>query len=152
MTALTMYSKKRIAIVAQENQKTELIEWSYSNRKILEQQTITATGGSAHILEGTLNMPVVKLPGVNFDGIQELEKMIQEKEIDVLVFFPNINEQLATDDKVQSLLTIAAEQNLLIAFNMTTADLFLQSLVLSKDYTVGQNGYDIEIATLRGIS
>ena len=149
MATLTMYSKKRIAIVAQESLKTELIEWSYANRKILEQQTVAATGAGAHILEGTLNKPVTKLPTINVDGLQQLEKMIQKRRIDILIFFPNINEQLATNEKVQSLITVAAEQNVLIAFNQTTANLFLQSLVLSKD---NKDEFDLEIAALRSIS
>ena len=49
---------KRIAIIAFDNKKTELIEWSYFNRHLLIPHQIFALAYAANVLEGTLNKKV----------------------------------------------------------------------------------------------
>ncbi|MBI1781583.1 MAG: hypothetical protein HYR66_09470 [Sphingobacteriales bacterium] len=144
---MNMERKLTIAIAANDTQKTELIEWSYANKKILEQQLIVAPGTSADILQGVLLTPVIKLSPIGTGGIAELEKMLDAKEIDILIFFPSINEQTVSAEKFQALLNKVAEQNIIIAFNRSTADVVLQSLAHDETTIV----LDKEIATLKGI-
>jgi methylglyoxal synthase len=143
-----MKTKMKIAIEADLSRKTELIEWSYANKKILEQHTIIAHDANADILHGVLLTPVIKLSPVANGGIGELEKMLEQKEIDILIFFPSINEQSVSAEKFQALLNLAAEQNIIIAFNKTTADLVLQNLASAKEIA---KGYELDIAALKGI-
>ena len=52
---------KRIAIVATDNKRADLIEWSYFNKDILTQHQLTAVGETGIVLEGTLNITIHKL-------------------------------------------------------------------------------------------
>jgi methylglyoxal synthase len=146
MSAETNNMKKmNIVIAANETNKTALIEWSYANKNILEQHNIIAPGKSAVLLKGVLLVPVLQLSPVTTGGIAELEKMVEENEVDVLLFFPSLQDQDVVADKFRNLLTLASEKDILIAFNTTTANLVLQSLANS-------NEVDMEIATLKALS
>lgn len=118
----------KIVIVANETKKTPLIEWSYANKKILEQHSMIATGACAHILEGVLLQPVHQLSPVTTGGITEIEKMVVAGEVDMLIFFPSLQDQSVVTDKFRHLVTISSEKDILIAFNTSTADLLLHHL------------------------
>ena len=78
---------KRIAIVADDNKRTELIEWSYFNKEILEQHELTAISETAEVLEGTLKSPVKKLFTRDTGGYEELAELMEANKIDILFFF-----------------------------------------------------------------
>lgn len=115
----------KIVIIANETKKTPLIEWSYANKKILEQHAIMATGASAHLLEGTLLQPVHQLSPVSAGGITEIEKLVAAGEVDMLIFFPGLKDQSVVTDKFRHLVTTSSEKDILIAFNTATANLLL---------------------------
>ena len=125
--------KKRIAIVAQENKKTELIEWSYFNKNLLMQHEIIAEGKAGDILEGTLNIPVLKLAGGPMGGYRQLASMISEGEVDILVFFWNA-ETLLEENDIKNLLHTAVGENILIAYNIPSADFIFASALMDKKY------------------
>jgi methylglyoxal synthase len=145
MSTETNNRKMNIVIAANETNKTALIEWSYANKKILEQHFIMAPGKNADLLTGVLLVPVLQLSPVTSGGIAELEKMVEANEVDILLFFPSLQHQDVVTDKFRNLLTLASEKDILIAFNTTTANLVLQSLANNKKV-------DREIATLKALS
>jgi methylglyoxal synthase len=52
---------KRIALVAHDNKKKDLLEWAYYNRTVLSQHELIATGTTGKLLEEKLGRPVKKL-------------------------------------------------------------------------------------------
>ena len=89
MNSLSKTNKKRIAVVAHQNKKVDLINWSYYNKNVLMQHEIIAIGKAGNILEGTINIPVQKLMTGPFGGDQQLSAMIEEGKIDIIIFFSN---------------------------------------------------------------
>ena len=122
------FTHKRIAIVAFDTNRTELIEWSYGHKDFLHQHTIIANGATATLLEGTLNTPVTNLPSGSLGGYQQLANMIDKGKIDILLYFGdpgNINEQHAG---MLDLLPLANRQDILISCSSSTTDLIMKSL------------------------
>jgi methylglyoxal synthase len=113
---------KRIAIVADENKRTELIEWSYFNKKTLSAHEIITTDMNADLLNATLDRPVTSLAGG-----AELAKRIQGNDIDILVFFGDPG-KAATIFETRELPAIALEKNIPLACNRSTADMIITNL------------------------
>ena len=78
---------KRIAFVANDNNRKSLIEWSYYNQEILKNHELIATGVMADILEGTVGVPVTKLQNSASAANHQLAAMIADQQIDILLFF-----------------------------------------------------------------
>ena len=133
MNNRTMKKTKNIAFIASDNKNSELIEWSYFNRDLLLKHEITATGSAINILEGTLNRPVNKLISGPLGGYKMLAEMIAEGKIDALIFFTS-NETQHKDFEV--LMESIKDNNILTAFNKTTADFIFNSPLMNKEYFV----------------
>ncbi len=58
---IAMKHDKKIALVAHDNKKRDLVEWSKYNQALLEHHTIYATGTTGEILEQELGFKINKL-------------------------------------------------------------------------------------------
>lgn len=131
-------SKKRIAIIVDDNKRTSLIEWSYFNKDILCHYEIIANEITADLLKGTLNMPITVLSSGTVDGYRELSNLLDKKSIDILIFFGNPARVDIHQTGINDLLVLASDQNIVTACNMATADLIISSLgAQSKQETQG---------------
>jgi methylglyoxal synthase len=122
---------KRIALVAHDNKKKELIEWAFYNRTLLSQHELIATGTTGKLLEEQLKQPVKKLFSGPLGGDQQMGAMIAEEKLDLLVFFWDPMEAQPHDSDVKALLRVAVAWNILIACNRTTADFILTSVLMN---------------------
>lgn len=88
MNAIRIISKrKRIALVAHDNKKRDLIEWAAHNSVELAKHKLIATGTTGKLLEEQLDRPVTKMLGGPLGGDQQIGAMIAEGKIDVMIFF-----------------------------------------------------------------
>ena len=126
--------KKRIALVAHDNKKQDLIEWARWNRAVLANHTIYATGTTGKLLEQALDFPVHKLMSGPLGGDQQIGAKIAEGEIDFLIFFWDPLEPQPHDVDVKALLRIAVVYNTPIACNRATADFVLSSPLMTRTY------------------
>ena len=118
---------KRIAIVAHDSSKNDLIEWSFHNREGLKHHQIIAAGYAADVLEGTLNKPVDKLLTGSLGGYAQLGAMISEGKVDAIIFLGYPKKTKPVDSDMRSLLELSEENNLVIALNTRTAEAILSS-------------------------
>ena len=119
---------KRIAIVAHDNKRIELIEWSYNNRHLLKQHQIIATGTAANVLEGTLNKAISKLPAGPQGGDQQLNSLITDGGVDAIIFFWDPLQTEPHNSDVEALIRVATSAEIVIACNESSADMVLSSL------------------------
>nr|WP_246186168.1 methylglyoxal synthase [Phnomibacter ginsenosidimutans] len=80
-------ARKRIAMVAHDHKKDDIIEWAYFNRDMLAKHELFATGTTGKLLEEKLDRPVRKLMSGPLGGDQQIGAMISNGEIDMLIFF-----------------------------------------------------------------
>ena len=118
---------KSIAIVATDNKRTDLIEWSYFNKELLTRHQLTACGETAVIMEGTLNTEINKLFTADTGGYQQLAKLIENGKIDMLFFFAEPAPSVEKDLDLKNLLVVAAKHNVVVASNKVTTEMVMAS-------------------------
>ncbi len=131
---IKMSKKKKIALVAHDNKKVEMLEWAKFNRDLLDQHKIFATGTTGRLLEEVLEIKVRKLQSGPLGGDQQIGSMIVGGEIDFMIFFWDPLEPMSHDTDIKALLRMAAVWNIPIACNRSTADFLISSPLLEEDY------------------
>ena len=131
---IPMDHDKRIALVAHDNKKRDLLEWAKFNRDLLAHHQIYATGTTGKILEKELNIKVIKLKSGPLGGDQQIGAKIVENKIDFLIFFWDPLEPQPHDPDVKALLRMAVVWNIPIANNRASADFMISSPLMDNPY------------------
>ncbi len=129
-----MGARKRIAIVAHDHKKGDLLDWATYNKAVLSQHEVVATGTTGRLLEDTLGIDVIRLQSGPLGGDQQLGARIAEGIVDLLIFFWDPLASQPHDTDVKALLRIAVVWNIPIACNRASADFILASPLLDTPY------------------
>jgi methylglyoxal synthase len=124
-------SRKRIALVADDNRKEQLASWALKHRTRLIEHELYATSHTADIIAEALDAPVFRLLSGPLGGDQQIGSRIAESKIDVLIFFWDPLGHQAHDSDVTALLRLATAYNIPNACNEATADCIISSLLLN---------------------
>jgi methylglyoxal synthase len=127
-------TRRRIAMVAHDNKKLDLLRWCDFNKGVLANHELWATGTTGTMLEYELGLPVNALLSGPVGGDQQVGAMIAENRLDVLIFFWDPLEPQPHDPDVKALLRLAALWNAPAACNAATADLMISSPLFESDY------------------
>ena len=72
MTDIESPAKKRIALVAHDNMKDEMLEWAQAHRSELAQHTLVGTGTTGRIIAEHTGLEVERLKSGPLGGDQQL--------------------------------------------------------------------------------
>ena len=128
--------RKRIALIAHDNKKKELLEWAKFNKNTLQKHTLFATGTTGQLLEDELDLPVTKFLSGPLGGDQQIGALIAQGEVDVLIFFWDPMSAQPHDPDIKALLRLGVVWNIPIACDRTTADFILTSTLFNEDYSI----------------
>ena len=141
---------KRIALVAHDNRKKDLIEWVQWNYQPLLRHRLICTGTTGKMIEKALkdkvapdrhDFEIVKLKSGPLGGDQQLGAMIVGGEIDSIIFLWDPMTPHPHDVDVKALLRIAVLYNIPIACNRSTADFIISSPLMDQPYSPEENDY-----------
>src|SRR5512137_801907 len=102
-----MGPKKRVALVAHDNCKKDLIEWARYNMGSLARHELFGTGTTGGLVAKELGVEVTRLLSGPLGGDQQIGALVAQGGLDVLVFFWDPLEPLPHDPDVKALLRIA---------------------------------------------
>ena len=131
---IAMEHDKKIALVAHDNKKPDLLQWAKFNRDLLAHHKVYATGTTGRVLEEELGFKITKLQSGPLGGDQQIGSKISEAEIDFLIFFWDPLEPQPHDPDVKALLRMAVVWNIPIACNRASADFMISSPLMDGAY------------------
>lgn len=141
-TTKILGKRKKIALVAHDHKKTDLMEWAMHNQASLAKHELFATGTTGKLLEEALDRPVKKLMSGPLGGDQQIGAMIANGEIDMMFFFWDPMEAQPHDSDVRALLRLCVAWNIPMACDRATADFIMTSPFMHEEYVSAIPNYD----------
>ena len=129
-----MQAWKRIALIAHDNCKADMVDWARYNRGTLSRHELFATGTTGSLLSRELDLAVTPYLSGPLGGDQQVGAAIAEGRLDFVIFFWDPLEPHPHDVDVKALLRIAVVYNVPIACNRSTADFILSSPLMEREY------------------
>lgn len=126
--------QKRIALVAHDGRKQDLLEWVAFNRETLSHHFLFATGTTGQLIAEATGLPVHRFKSGPLGGDQQIGAKIAEGEIDFLIFFWDPLEPMPHDPDIKALLRLAVLYNIPTASNRATADFLISSPLMDQTY------------------
>ncbi|MET6999234.1 methylglyoxal synthase [Chitinophaga defluvii] len=135
-TVKTLHARKRIALIAHDHKKAELIEWATYNKNVLNRHELYGTGTTGKLIEAALDVSVRKLLSGPLGGDQQIGALIAEGALDVIIFFWDPMEALPHDPDIKALLRLSVVWNIPVACNRASADFLMTSPLMHQEYEV----------------
>ena len=131
---MTIPKQKRIALIAHDAKKEELIRWCEDNKDILSQHELCGTGTTARMITDRTNLQVKGYNSGPLGGDQQVGAKIVEGQIDFMIFLWDPLEAQPHDPDVRALSRIAVLYDIPTANNLATADFMLKSEFMNSTY------------------
>ena len=127
--------EKRIALIAHDKKKEDLVQWAEENKAVLSKHKLYATGTTGKLIEERLGVGIEKLFSGPLGGDQQVGALIANNEIDFLIFFWDPVKSQQHESDVKALFRLSVAWNILIANNRCTADFIVASNLMNQPYS-----------------
>ncbi len=126
--------KKKIALIAHDDRKKDLLEWAEFNKLTLARHALFATGTTGKLLFEELGLDVTSFRSGPLGGDEQIGASIVEGNIDFMIFFWDPMQSHPHDPDVKALLRIGVLYNIPMACNRSTADFMISSPLMDAAY------------------
>ena len=125
-----MKQVKRIALIAHDNKKAEMVSWAMKNRDPLSRYELCGTGTTSKLVSEATGLDVERYLSGPLGGDQQIGAKIAEGLIDLVIFFWDPLQAQPHDPDVKALLRIAVVYDIPIATNKATAEYVIHSTLI----------------------
>lgn len=139
---IKMEKQKKIALIAHDNKKDDIIEWAIKNKNILSKHFLCGTGTTAKMISESTDLPVKPFKSGPLGGDQQIGSQIVDGNIDMVIFFWDPLEAQPHDPDVKALLRIAVLYDIPVANNRASADYILSSPLMDQEYERAVEDFD----------
>jgi methylglyoxal synthase len=119
----------RLALVAHDARKDEMIAWARHHRAELARCELTATGTTGSRIAEATDLPIHRLKSGPWGGDAQLGALIAEGGLDALIFFTDPMSALPHDVDVKSLIRLAVLYDVPCALSPRSADHVLAGIL-----------------------
>jgi methylglyoxal synthase len=116
---------KRLALIAHDNKKVDLVAWATFNREMLGRFSLIATRQTARLLERKIGLPVEELLSGPEGGDTQIVARVVTRQVDAVFFFVDPLSAQPHEPAIRALLRVCNVHNVPLATNLATADLIV---------------------------
>ncbi len=131
---------KRLALIAHDNKKVDLIAWATFNRDTLSGFRLVATGHTARLLRDKVGLEVEELLSGPEGGDAQIAARVATRTLDTVFFFVDPLSAQPHDPDIRALLRVCNVHNVPLGTNVATADLVIAALVAAGETRPGPKG------------
>lgn len=121
----------RLAIIAHDGKKADLVAFATFNRDRLAEFDLVATSSTGRMLSGKVGLEVECLESGPLGGDVQIASRVVQGEIDAVLFMVDPLDKHPHEPDIQTLLRICNVCNVPLATNIATADALIGSPLLS---------------------
>ncbi|MFJ5623903.1 methylglyoxal synthase [Peribacillus loiseleuriae] len=118
----------KIALIAHDNKKEDMIRFATAYRDILEQHELFATGTTGRRINQEVSLPVHRFNSGPLGGDQEIGALVSRNEMDMILFFRDPLTSQPHEPDVNALIRLCDVYNVPLATNMGTAEVLIRGL------------------------
>jgi methylglyoxal synthase len=122
----------KLALIAHDGKKVDLVAWSTFNRETLAQFTLAATRHTAQLVRDKVGLDVESLLSGPEGGDAQIAARVAERRIDAVFFFVDPLCAQPHDPDIRALLRVCNVHNVPLATNVVTADLIIAGLAVRR--------------------
>src|SRR5512134_2344847 len=123
-----MDTRKRIALIAHDKKKKDLLDWILFNREKLSRHSFWSSGTTGKLIEESCpDLDLIRLKSGPLGGDQQVGAMIAEGRLDMLIFFIDPLSPQPHDVDVKALTRLSTLYDIPSAHNRSTADFIISS-------------------------
>ncbi len=126
------FSRPRLAIIAHDGKKVDLVAFATFNRERLQEYELVATRATGQLLVQKVGLTVECLASGPMGGDAEIAGRVVRGEVDAVIFIVDPLDKHPHDPDIQTLLRICNVQNIPLATNIATADVLISSPLLEE--------------------
>ena len=121
-------NKKRIALIAHDGKKQQMVEWARANAEVLQNFELCGTGNTSRRVAEATGLNVKSYLSGPLGGDQQIGAHVAEGSVDAIIFLCDPLTAQPHDPDVRALLRIAVVYDVPIATNISTADCIIKNL------------------------
>ncbi|MFJ7975315.1 methylglyoxal synthase [Peribacillus sp. JNUCC 23] len=118
----------KIALIAHDNKKEDMIRFTTAYRDILEQHELFATGTTGRRINQEVSLPVHCFNSGPLGGDQEIGALVSRNEMDMILFFRDPLTSQPHEPDVNALIRLCDVYQVPLATNMGTAEVIIRGL------------------------
>ncbi|MFS8493145.1 MAG: methylglyoxal synthase [Limnochorda sp.] len=120
----------RIALIAHDKKKAEMIEFVKEYREVLAQYELVATGTTGKLIQQETGLPVERMLSGPLGGDQQIGGRVASETIDAVIFLRDPLTAQPHEPDITALLRVCDVHNVPLATNRASAELLLLGLAV----------------------
>ena len=118
----------RIALIAHDKKKNEIIELAKEFKDVLAKHNLYATGTTGALIIGETGLAITRLKSGPLGGDQQIGSMIADSQLDLVIFLRDPLTAQPHEPDVSALLRLCDVVNIPLATNVSSAKIMLKAL------------------------
>ena len=118
----------KIALIAHDKKKGEMIELAKKYREVLGEHELYATGTTGTLIMGETGLPIHRMKSGPMGGDQQIGAMLANGELDLIIFLRDPLTAQPHEPDVSALLRLGDVQKIPLATNVSSATIMLEAL------------------------
>ena len=118
----------KIALIAHDKKKNEIIEIAKIYKDVLEGHELYATGTTGTLIMGETGLPIHRMKSGPLGGDQQIGAMVAEGKIDLIIFLRDPLTAQPHEPDVSALLRLSDVQSIPLATNAGSARVMLECM------------------------